>query len=31
MLIEMDRSDNHHIDGISFDPFERDNENLGHP
>jgi ankyrin repeat protein len=31
MFLDMDRSDNHHIDGISFDPFERDNENHGHP
>ena len=31
MILDMDKSDNHHIDGISFDPFERDNENQGYP
>lgn len=34
MLKDMNRSDNHHVDGISFEPFERDENDYqkgGHP
>lgn len=34
MLREMDKTDNHHVDGIAFEPFERDEDNFqrgGHP
>ena len=34
MLKEMNRTDNHHIDGFAFDPFERDEGDIqkgGHP
>jgi hypothetical protein len=28
MLRDMDRVDKHHIDGSSFDPIERDNDDI---
>ena len=28
MISEMDRVDNHHIEGVAFDPIERDENDL---
>jgi hypothetical protein len=28
MIADMDRVDNHHVDGVGFEPIERDEDNI---